>query len=65
MGYELTKDLDYYEEGRKNMGFGGTKGLKLYENTQEQVHSDNDASEVDILGHFGTFYDILGYFMTF
>ena len=23
----------------------------------EQVHSDNDASEVDILGHFETFWD--------
>ena len=28
----------------------------------KQVHSDNDASEVDILGHFGTFWDILGHF---
>ena len=23
---------------------------------EEQVHSDNDVSEVDILGHFGTFW---------
>ena len=29
----------------------------------KQVHSDNDASEVDILGHFGTFLDILGQFV--
>ena len=28
----------------------------------KQVRSDNDASEVDILGHFGTFEDILGQF---
>ena len=27
-----------------------------------QVLSDNDASEVDILGHLGTFWDILGHF---
>ena len=31
----------------------------------KQVHSDNNASEVDILGHFGTFRDILGHFGTF
>ena len=29
---------------------------------QKQVHSDNDASEVEILGHFGTCWDILGQF---
>ena len=37
---------------------------------QKQVHSDNDASEVDfgtswdilLLGHFGTFWDNLEYF---
>ena len=32
---------------------------------KKQVHSDNKASEVDILGHFGTFWDILGHFGTF
>ena len=31
----------------------------------KQVHSDNNASEVDILGHFGTFWDILGHLGTF
>ena len=38
------------------------------EGKREQVHSDNDASEVDILGHFGTFQDnldIFGHFRTF
>ena len=30
----------------------------------KQVHLDNDASEVDILGHFGTFWDISGQFGT-
>ena len=30
-----------------------------------QVHSNDDASEVDILGHFGTFWDILGDLGTF
>ena len=29
-----------------------------------QVHSDNDASEVDIQGHSRTFWDILGHFET-
>ena len=29
---------------------------------KEQVRSDNDASEVDILGYFGTFWDIMGQF---
>ena len=28
----------------------------------KQVRSDNDASEVGILRHFGTFWDILGQF---
>ena len=28
--------------------------------SKKQVRSDNDASEVGILGHFGTFWDILG-----
>ena len=28
----------------------------------KQVHSDTNASEVDILGHFGKFKDILGHF---
>ena len=27
----------------------------------QQVHSDNDASWLDILGHFATFWDILGH----
>ena len=31
-------------------------------NTIKQVHSDNDASEVDILGHLGASWDILGHF---
>ena len=34
---------------------------------RKQVRSDNDASEVGILGHFGTFgttWDILGHFGT-
>ena len=31
---------------------------------EEQVRSDNDASEVGILGHFGTFWDNLGHFGT-
>ena len=26
------------------------------------IRSDNDASEVDILGYFGTFWDIIGQF---
>ena len=30
----------------------------------KQVRSDNDASEVDILGHFRTFWDNLEDFMT-
>ena len=38
--------------------------LSLLAKTKEQVRSDNDASEVGILGHFGTFWDILGYFGT-
>ena len=32
---------------------------------RKQVRSDNDASEVGILGHFGTFWDNLGHFCTF
>ena len=32
---------------------------------EKQVRSNNDASEVDILGHFGTFWDILGHFGIF
>ena len=32
---------------------------------RKQVRSDNDASEVGILGHFGTFWDILGHLETF
>ena len=31
---------------------------------KEQVRSDNDASEVGILGHLGTFWDNLGHFGT-
>ena len=31
---------------------------------KKQVRSDNDASEVGILGHIGTFWDILGHFGT-
>ena len=31
----------------------------------EQVRSDNDASEVDILGHLCTFWDIMGQFGRF
>ena len=30
----------------------------------KQVRSDNDASEVDIMGHFETFWDISGHFVT-
>ena len=33
-------------------------------NFQKQVYSANDASEVDILGLFGTFWDILGQYGT-
>ena len=29
---------------------------------KQQVRSDNDASEVSIFGHFGTFWDTLGQF---
>ena len=32
------------------------------ETQKKQVHSDNDVSEVDILGHLGTFWDVLGQF---
>ena len=35
------------------------------ENRKKQVRSDNDASELDILGHFGTFRDILDIFGQF
>ena len=31
----------------------------------KQVRSDNDASELDVLGRFETFWDILGYYETF
>ena len=31
---------------------------------EKQVHSDSDVSEVDILGHFGTFLDIQRHFGT-
>ena len=31
---------------------------------RKQVRSDNDASEVGILGHFGTFWDNLEDFLT-
>ena len=34
-------------------------------NKNKQVRLDNDASEVGILGHFGTFWDNLGHFGTF
>ena len=30
----------------------------------KQVRSDNDASELEILGHLGTFFDILGHIET-
>ena len=40
--------------------FCQNKKRKYKGKTVEQVHSDNDASEVDILGHLGTFWDILG-----
>ena len=29
-------------------------------NENKQIRSDNDASELDILGHLGTFYTFLG-----
>ena len=38
--------------------------LQLLEATVKQVRSDNDASEVGILGHFGTFWDNLVHFGT-
>ena len=38
------------------------KNGKNREEIEEQVRSDNDASEVGILGHFGTFWDNLGHF---
>ena len=31
----------------------------------KQIHSDNDASEVDILGRFGKFWDFVGHIWTF
>ena len=37
------------------------RGLQNAERNK-QVHLDNDVSEVDILEHFGTFWDILGHF---
>ena len=40
---------------------GKTRRWEARENRRKrgkQVHSDNDASEVDILGHFRTFWDI-------
>ena len=30
----------------------------------KKIHSDNDAPEVDILGRFGKFWEILGHFWT-
>ena len=35
----------------------GTADLPLEQQSFEQVHSDNDASELEILGHFGTIWD--------
>ena len=32
MGFTQSKDLDYYEKGRKKMGFGRSKELRLYRN---------------------------------
>ena len=39
----------------------GPKRVFFY---RKKVCSDNDASEVDVLGHFETFRDILGHFGT-
>ena len=35
-----------------------------FQKMKKQVRSDYNASEVDILGHFGTFKDILGNYGT-
>ena len=40
------------------------KEINIFQELYYQVRSDNDASEVDILGHFGKFWDILGHFGT-
>ena len=36
MGFTQSKDLDCYEEVRKNMGFGQSKDLKLYDDTKKK-----------------------------
>ena len=46
------------ENDEKEMMYGAISRMG------EQVHSDNDASVVDILGHYETFVDILGHFGT-
>ena len=36
MGFTQSKDLDCYEEVRKNMGFEQSKDLKLYDDTKKK-----------------------------
>ena len=36
MGFTQSKDLDCYEEVRKNIGFQQSKDLKLYDDTKKK-----------------------------
>ena len=36
MGFTQSKVLDCYEEVRKNMGFGQSNDLKLYDDTKKK-----------------------------
>ena len=48
MGFEQSADLDLYKEGRKNVGFGRSTVLKLYENKRIEAEKSWDSSEVQI-----------------
>ena len=48
MGFTQSKDLDCYEEVRKNMGFGQSKDLKLYDDTKKKKEKSWVSQKVKI-----------------
>ena len=67
----MTDKLSYHEKFRhhENGRYHTLRSKRVVtvitlSSLAERIHSDNDASEVDILGYFGTFWDILGHFGT-
>ena len=62
-GIEVSRSFDVSEDGIEGtLTNRNPDDHNWLQKVQEQVHSDNNASEVDILGHFGTIWDNFGQF---